>query len=68
MDLSQEDINRVVTDNVVISNANRLPFDHYDVPDKSYSEEGFYDVTVGPVVCKSVKHEIQHSYMLKCFR
>ncbi|CAG2192076.1 unnamed protein product [Mytilus edulis] len=53
MDWSQSDVNRVFTDNIVISNPDRLPFHLYGVPDKSYSDEGFYDVTVGPVVCKS---------------
>ncbi|CAC5409404.1 unnamed protein product [Mytilus coruscus] len=52
-DWSQVDVNKVFTDNVVISNPDRLPFNGYDVPEISYSDEGFYDVTVGPVVCKS---------------
>ncbi|XP_052071163.1 G-protein coupled receptor GRL101-like [Mytilus californianus] len=53
MDWSQVDVNRVFTDSIVISNPDRLPFYRYAVIDKSYSDEGFYDVTVGPVVCKS---------------
>ncbi|CAC5370001.1 unnamed protein product [Mytilus coruscus] len=53
IDWRQVDVNRVLTDNIVISNPDRLPFHRYGVIDKSYSDEGFYDVTVGPVVCKS---------------
>ncbi|CAC5369999.1 unnamed protein product [Mytilus coruscus] len=53
MDWSQVDVNRVFTDTVVFSNPDRLPFHIYQVPDKSYSDEGFYDVTIGPVVCQS---------------
>ncbi|XP_052071162.1 uncharacterized protein LOC127709600 [Mytilus californianus] len=53
MDWSQADVNRVFTDTLVLSNPDRLPFYSYDVPHKSFSDEGFYEVTVGPVVCKS---------------
>ncbi|CAG2198024.1 unnamed protein product [Mytilus edulis] len=65
MDWSQSDVNRVFTDNIVISNPDRLPFHLYGVPDKSYSDEGFYDVTVGPVVCKSeISKNVSSSHSL----
>ncbi|XP_071132102.1 low-density lipoprotein receptor-like [Mytilus edulis] len=53
MDWSQVDVNRVFTDTLVFSNPDTLPFHSYQVPDKSYSDEGFYDVAIGPVVCQA---------------
>ncbi|VDI03838.1 relaxin family peptide receptor 2 [Mytilus galloprovincialis] len=52
-DWKQADINKVFTDDIEISNHDRLPFNDYIIQEISYSDEGFSDVTVGPVVCKS---------------
>ncbi|XP_071128650.1 G-protein coupled receptor GRL101-like [Mytilus edulis] len=52
-DWKQADINKVFTDDIEISNYDRLPFNGYIIQEISYSDEGFSDVTVGPVVCKS---------------
>ncbi|CAG2192079.1 unnamed protein product [Mytilus edulis] len=65
MDWSQVDVNRVFTDTLVFSNPDTLPFHSYQVPDKSYSDEGFYDVAIGPVVCQAEKQVCQSGYF-KC--